>query len=84
MSDSLAPPTYSGSLQALIARLPGVLAEMAEIRTLAFDAETAVPPAMNPDLKRLGRDLDAIKELVQEMFPEIASRLAQEEAGSLG
>lgn len=78
------PPTYAGSLQALLARLPSVVVDLHEIRSFVFDAEMAAPPAMKADLRRIGDELETINGFVQEKLKEALQRLAQDEAGSLG
>ena len=83
MSDE---PTEQGALLAVLAHLPAVAAGIAEIRTHLFHAEVAARATGRPtdELHRLGEELDAIRELLEEKIPETIQRLAEAEAGSRG
>jgi len=76
--------SYRGNLLAFTTLVEAAMDAVKRARLQAFDAEMLAPVAHKQDIRRIGEDLDAIVELLDEKIPETIQKLAEDEVGSLG
>ncbi len=69
-----AQDTHSTALPSLIALVKEAVGLVDEIRQLTYDAETAAPAQLQPDLGRIGDELDRLSAWLTEKVDEVAQR----------
>ena len=76
----------AGRLMSAFARIPAAEFQLGLLRTEIFEAEMAAAAAKRPtsDLRALGQDIEALKDMLHEKIEVVVQRLALEEARSSG
>jgi hypothetical protein len=76
----------AGRLMGAFSRIPAAEYQLSLLRSEIFEAEMAAEVAKRPsgDLRALGEDIDALKEMLHEKIAVVVQRLALEEARSSG